>query len=104
MVNIFGDTWSWDGTDWAVLFNPPSSRSFASMAFDSCDRSADSLWRYRQFSASFNDTFNWDGIAWTELSPATSPSARAVASMAFDSTTNQLILFGGFDSTGQCVE
>jgi hypothetical protein len=100
---IFGDTWSWTGTDWTELINPPSSRSNASMAFDS---STDQLILFGGFDSlgnALNDTFNWDGIAWTELFPATSPSQRGFASMAFDSTANQLILFGGFDSLGNVL-
>ncbi len=41
------------------------------------------------------DTWTWDGTTWTELAPATSPSARADASMAYDPATAQLVLFGG---------
>ena len=32
---------------------------------------------------------------WTQLSPATSPPARSGASLAYDSGTSQLVLFGG---------
>src|SRR5271167_3258455 len=32
---------------------------------------------------------------WTQLSPATSPPARYLASMAYDPATSQLVLFGG---------
>src|SRR5271170_4793952 len=32
---------------------------------------------------------------WEQLSPATSPSARAETSMAYDPGTGQLVLFGG---------
>lgn len=32
---------------------------------------------------------------WTELTPDTQPSVRSSASMAFDTATGQLILFGG---------
>jgi PKD-like domain len=48
----------------------------------------------------FNETWNWDGTDWTKLSPLSSPSGRAGASMAFDAATNQLILFGGADISG----
>ncbi len=36
---------------------------------------------------------------WTQLSPGTSPPARAGASIAFDPATGQLILFGGEDGS-----
>ncbi len=36
-----------------------------------------------------------DQATWTQLSPATSPTAREFPSMAFDPATGQMILFGG---------
>ena len=50
-----------------------------------------------------NDTWNWDGTTWTQLFPSNSPSERSDASMAFDPATNQLILFGGYDSSGNVL-
>ena len=38
------------------------------------------------------------GGAWTQMSPANSPMARSLASMAYDAATQQLVLFGGFGS------
>lgn len=35
---------------------------------------------------------------WTQQSPATNPSGRAGASMAYDAATSQLLLFGGATS------
>src|SRR5947207_2004376 len=40
-------------------------------------------------------TWTWDGSTWTPQTPATSPSARVSAVMAYDAATKQLILFGG---------
>ena len=37
---------------------------------------------------------------WTQLSPATSPPARYGASMAYDSATGQMVLFGGIGNSG----
>ena len=36
---------------------------------------------------------------WSQQSPATSPSARAFAAMAYDAGTNQVVLFGGQGSS-----
>jgi hypothetical protein len=36
---------------------------------------------------------------WTQLSPTTSPSPRQAATMAYDSNTKQLLLFGGLSAT-----
>src|ERR1700679_2755635 len=54
----------------------------------------------------------WSGAAsaqvtpaptWTQLSPATSPPARAFAAMAYDAGTNQVVLFGGQGSTNNAL-
>jgi len=37
---------------------------------------------------------------WTEQSPATSPPARDDASMAYDPSTGNMVLFGGYDGSG----
>ena len=47
----------------------------------------------------FGDTWSWNGTAWTQLSPATSPPARDLASMAYDASLGKIVLFGGFDGT-----
>ena len=45
-----------------------------------------------------NETWQWDGGAnsWTRLAPATTPFARENGRMAFDPSTNRLMLFGGY--------
>ncbi len=37
------------------------------------------------------------GASWVQLAPATSPSARAYASMAYDPVSQKVVLFGGYD-------
>ena len=44
------------------------------------------------------DTWRFDGAGWTPLTPATSPSARSDAAMAFDGTN--VVLFGGSTAGG----
>lgn len=53
-----------------------------------------------------SDTWEWDGgtLQWTQrctgcVAGSTKPSGRAFASMAYDSTRNRVVLFGGFDSS-----
>ena len=50
-------------------------------------------------TSTFGDTWSWNGTAWTQLSPATSPPARDLASMAYDASLGKIVLFGGFDGT-----
>ena len=87
--------------NWTDL-NPlssPSPREFPSLAFDSCSGQM-VLFGGSQNSSSFNDTWIFDTLnnTWTELTPISSPPARQAASMAFDSSSGQIILFGGSDN------
>src|SRR5207244_2155101 len=43
----------------------------------------------------FNDTWVWDGTTWIQKFPATSPSPRVHAGMAYDKARQQVVLFGG---------
>jgi len=47
----------------------------------------------------FGDTWVYDG-AWTEVTPATSPSARYGHYMSYDSANDVVVLFGGYSATG----
>jgi RHS repeat-associated protein len=52
-------------------------------------------------SAALQETWTWDGTNWTKLTPATSPSARWGARMAYDTATGLTYLFGGYTGSGQ---
>jgi RHS repeat-associated protein len=52
-------------------------------------------------SAAVQETWTWDGTNWTKLTPATSPSARWGARMAYDTATGLTYLFGGYTGSGQ---
>jgi hypothetical protein len=43
----------------------------------------------------YGDTWLFDGTDWTQAAPATSPSARTEAGMAYDLRRKVLVLFGG---------
>jgi RHS repeat-associated protein len=47
-------------------------------------------------SAAVQETWTWDGTNWTKLTPATQPSARWGARMAYDTATGLTYLFGGY--------
>lgn len=48
--------------------------------------------------AYFNETWEYNGTTstWTQMLPGTSPSARSGPALAFDSTRNLIVLFGGY--------
>ena len=46
-------------------------------------------------AAPLTDTWTWNGSTWTRLHPAHSPGPRTSAAIAYDPTTQQVVLFGG---------
>jgi hypothetical protein len=106
--SALGDTWVWNGREWAEAATAgPSARRCAAMATfgdgavlfgGTSDPSEDAFISVDVASMSvFADTWAWSGERWTLVSSA-GPSARYGASMAeLDGT---LVLFGGDDGSG----
>ena len=44
------------------------------------------------------DTWSWSGTSWTALTPAAKPSVREEGSFAYDTSSSQMLLFGGYNS------
>ncbi len=102
---VLGNTWTYNGTTWTEQSpaTSPPARAYGSMAYDAATGQlvlfgGTSAVNYP--SSDLADTWTWDGITWTQQSPATSPSARAYGSMAYDAGTGQLVLFGGYTNSG----
>lgn len=97
-----GDTWIWNGTDWTQLHpaNSPSARSFATFAYDAATGQLVLFGGKHTdgFTHSLNDTWVWTGSNWVQQHPTTVPSTRSQASLAYDATTRNLVLFGGGDT------
>ena len=93
---IFDDTWVWDGRSWTQLHPAsPPGRSFANLAFDQSTQSTVLFGGGAANSDSGrNDTWTWDGATWTQRQPAASPPVLAQPSMAYDTDTASVILFG----------
>ncbi len=92
------DTWEWDGTTWVSrtsTTNPPG-RELAGMAYDSARGRVVLFGGFRwPPGEAYDDTWEWDGNVWIQRTPATSPSARYGAAMAYDSRRGRVVLFGG---------
>lgn len=91
-------TWEYDGTNWTEsAAASPSARSSHAMAYD------ESRKRIVLFggnlkgvgSGRLGDTWEFDGTTWVETSPELSPSPRFRHAMAYDSTRQRIVLFGG---------
>ena len=96
-INVFNDTWAWDGSNWTEKSpgtGPPARYSHA-MAYDSAHGQVVLFGGASPNSNLLNDTWVWDGSNWTQKSPQTSPPARYGLAMAYDSTHGQVVLFGG---------
>ena len=94
-----GDTWGWDGGNWTQLaVSGPLPRSNIAMAYDSKRQRIVVFGGVRDAfgGALLADTWEWDGAAWTQLA-VTGPAERKGYGMAYDSTRDRSVLFGGFD-------
>jgi hypothetical protein len=99
--SVLGDTWVWNGSTWSKLTPSaaPSARESAAMVFD---QASGQLLLFGGIvpvanapSTFFNDTWVWTGATWQQLQPASSPPARGFASIAYDATSKNVVLFGG---------
>ena len=93
-------TWSWDGRNWREL-SPPTGpglvNGVASLAYDTATSQLLLVGTFGSGSSAAEETWTWDGQTWTQQAPSSSPGPLSDASMAFDPTSGDLILFGGFD-------
>ena len=108
--NVTATTSVFNGTSWTQLSpaTSPGARTGATMAFDQansqivlfggCSNSACSTY--------LADTWTWNGSTWTAKAPATSPTGRFGAAMAYSATSSNsgIILFGGANAGGPLAE
>lgn len=97
-----GDTWEWDGTGWTQLEDiGPGTRFNTAMVFDEA-RNVVVLfggWMAPPPAGGSDrgDTWEWDGELWVQVAD-TGPSPRTGHAMAYDSTRQRVVLFGGWQS------
>jgi N-acetylneuraminic acid mutarotase len=96
------DTWAYDptGNAWTELHpggTVPTARAFQAMAYDPSTKKI-IMFGGASDRAVFNDTYAYDPAAnaWTKLEPAgTIPPGGLGYAMAYDSSIQKMILFGG---------
>jgi hypothetical protein len=104
--SVDNELWVWDETTWRQL-HPPSMPEVldASMAYDAA-RGQVVLFGGElpgsgpQNGTLTNETWTWNGTSWQQQHPATSPSPRTGATMAYDAAQQQMMLYGGITSAG----
>lgn len=67
-LSSYGDTWTWDGTDWTQLqpASSPPGRAFTAMEYDPQSQKV-ILHAGDSSSVTSDDTWEWDGSDWTSL-------------------------------------
>ena len=92
-------TWIWNGSAWTQLHpaHEPSNRSNIAIAYDPATKQVVLFGGLGVVGNTkmLSDTWTWDGTDWRQQHPVTSPPARDDAALAYDGSTNQLLLFGG---------
>jgi hypothetical protein len=98
-----GDTWTWDGTNWAkqAPATSPAARGYTSMAYGAATGTVVLFGGYG--TRAFGDTWTWDGTTWTQQAPAAHPSARSRAVMAYDAATGTVVQFGGYTAINRAL-
>jgi hypothetical protein len=88
-----GDTWEYDGTNWAEAVtgdcSPPAAGSPA-MAYDGT----------RALLYDRGETWEWDGERWAAMAHAGRPNADSGHAMVYASGAGALVLFGGLAEDG----
>lgn len=102
---LLGDTWQWEGftEKWSEVptMTAPTPREGAAMALHIPSATV-LLFGGWSGSAFESDVWLYDTVAqtWTELSVPAGPEARAYASLAYEPTSQRLVLFGGLGDNG----
>lgn len=100
LYGVHNDTWVYDGFDWSMVVTPvsPPPATLTAMVFDSVRNRMILFGSGVVGDPGFPDTPTWefDGTNWTMLNTPTSPSSRWAHTMAYDSTRQRVVLFGGY--------
>ncbi|HSW60708.1 MAG TPA: kelch repeat-containing protein, partial [bacterium] len=94
------DTWEWDGLNWNKLTEEiPGLRYGHSMAYNSTTGNIMLFGGYDHYEHPsgyfYDDTWEWNGSVWEQKTSADTPSARYRHAMAYDSSRDIVVLFGG---------
>jgi N-acetylneuraminic acid mutarotase len=104
---LLNDTWVYDvqGNIWNMVSPPssPSPRDGCTMVFDP---STGQVILFGGFDGTNHIGETWtygydiatNNFIWTNVTPSVSPSPRNAPSMAFDSSSGQVVLFGGYST------
>ncbi len=107
----FVETWEWDGTSWGRATSAatmPNHRGGCAIAYDTARARIVLFGGYYSYDDSgrhyLSDTWEWNGVDWVRAVTATSPPPRSFHAMAYDSTRERVVLFGGRGEAGALAD
>ena len=104
-LTFLGDTWAWDGANWAEIASSPSApapRSQAALSYESHGQSI--IFGGRSNGQCDNQTYRWDGSRLTLLTPSFAPPCRAGHRLARNGDGSALLAFGGLGTNNQYLD
>ncbi len=108
VLSCSDQTWEYDGINWvnvSTATSPPNRYCDNGMEFDSSRNKVVLFGGINKTGGSanfFSDTWEFNGTDWKKINLA-SPAARYSQSTAFDSSTGNVVIFGGLISSGNTV-
>jgi hypothetical protein len=101
---VFNDTWEWNGENWRLRTDLPTSPPARWAYFMAYDKECQLVVLFGGLTGAydqFNDTWIYDGKTWKQASSDQPPPARWDGGMVYDSFNHHLVLFGGQYWTGE---
>ena len=93
--NPLSDTWSWNGSDWAIespVASPPAV-VITSMAYDPQSQSVIAV--LDNDAAQAVETWAWVGTSWRHLTPAQAPKyPKQAAGIAYSTAMSETVMYG----------
>jgi hypothetical protein len=92
--------WGWDGTVWTQIFTPtvpPDTNGSVLLAFDGAHQN---LVLFDSPRPGATSTWIFDGHDWTRSQTQTSPPPRDRATITYDASRRDVVLYGGVGSAG----
>lgn len=102
-VEFKQDVWEWDGSTWLDRTPQdgsamPTPRTGHGLAYDAALRRVVLV---GAAGLTTMDAWSWDGVRWTRLRPGVRPPERMWSALAYDSSGQRLVSFGGAGAAGR---
>jgi hypothetical protein len=100
------DTWVWNGAWTQVTTTASPAAGVSVLVYDEARQNVFTFEGAGNSGAAVslqnvsNKAFTWDGAAWHPVTSSAMPPARCCASIVYDRTNKQIVLFGGVNRTG----